>query len=217
MARDRLDVEEVEPGFDGCRSAGLAFGEPVCDEDPSRTIHILPLDRVPQCRVPIPVRFVPVGRASVQVWNELGLGVLELTAQRVPEKAVVAEPGPAAVERNEKKARIVDRVEFTRRIGAFDHRIAERAGNALENRSATEKRQPLRLEREEAFGAEEVGEVAVVTGERSHITRTGVANRERGEVEARRPALGAAHEACDLLVGELDSTGLEQGLGLTLA
>ena len=176
MARDRLDVEEVEPGFDGCRSAGHAFGEPVCDEDPSRTIHILPRDRVPQCRIPILVRFVPVGRASVQVWNELGLGVLELTAQRVPEKAVVAKPGPAAVERNEK--RLASSIASSSRAESVPSSTASQSGPERRSRIEVRRRNASRCgsSAKKAFGAEEVGKVAVIIGERGHITRTCVAN-----------------------------------------
>ncbi len=133
----------------------------------------------------------PPRRAAVELGDEVRLRRLELVLEKLGEEVVVAVPLPLRIEREEEEVRAGDRVEHRRRQRAPRDGIAQRRGESLQNgRAAEEQAHVLGLGSKDLL-AQVVDDAAVVAGERLDVLARVIASakRERGQVEARSPAL----------------------------
>src|SRR6185369_10033304 len=159
------------------------------------------------------------GGAGVQDWNELGLVLGELALEQLPEEVVVAVRLATAVERNEEEVGALDLGELRARPLVVEHCVADRAGHPIEDRRAAEEAQRPRPEAIQVFSVEVVREVTVVSVQRRGPVAQllAVSDRERREVERRRPALALLDQLRLLRFGQRHARRAEEHLSLALA
>ena len=63
----------------------------------------------------VPIRRAPIGRATEQEGDELGLGARQLGAEHLPDEVVTAIPAPIAIERDHEPIRRHQCLEHRRR------------------------------------------------------------------------------------------------------
>src|SRR5439155_9922845 len=133
----------------------------------------------------------PVGRTAVEHLDEVRLLVRELALQQLTEKMVIAVPPAPVVEWDEEEVRALDLLELPCRAFVVEHRVAEWAAHSVEHGGPAQEAQRAGPQAVEVLRVEVVRQVAVVPAEaRPPAARLlPVADRERGEVEGRRPAL----------------------------
>ena len=100
------------------------------------------------------------------------------------------------------------------RPAPFEHRVAERTVHRVEDRRSHQERALVLLEAGKALRPEVVGEIAVVARE---IGVSPIPDRERGQIEARRPPFGAVEQVGNLIVAELDPRGPQQAVRFAAA
>ena len=125
---------------------------------------------------------------------------------------VVAVPLPLPVERHDEAVRALERLQRLPGSHGLEHRVAEAAAHPLEHRRVQEEpgfglRQPG-----QQLEAEVLRDEPVVAGKRLGTRRVGRPGlqRERGQVEAGRPALGPPGQLCGVGRVELDPRAPEQ-------
>jgi hypothetical protein len=171
--------------------------------------------RVVEGRFVVPLGLEPVSRPLVEHGHELRLAVLELLPQQVAKEMVVAVGAAVPVEWHDEQALLFQRGELERRALSVQDGVAERAGHCLQHGATTQEPEPIRLQAQEVFRAEVVGEVAVGPGDGTNI-RLLVAlgtGGKRAQVEPGRPTLGALDEVVDLVVVELQACRTQEQLG----
>src|SRR6185312_17176607 len=141
---------------------------------------------------PVAVLVVPVGRARVELLDELGLGLHQVVLEKLAKEVVVAVPLAAIVEWDEKQVRALDLLKLAAGALVLEDRVAERPAQALEHRRSAQEAQRPRPQERQVLGAEVVGEVAVVAADANRVEAglPPVADRERRQVERGSPALG---------------------------
>ena len=157
-------------------------------------------DGVVDRAVGLAARGVPRARPAVEVALDLGLAPAQLGAEHVREQAVVAVAVVGAVERDEHEVRAGEVAQRRARPRTAEHGVAQRAGELREHRGAGEEAQALARQAGEELVAQVVGDEPVVAGEPGDgaVAVGLLAERERGEVEAGGPPLGAVHEELDV-------------------
>ena len=159
----------------------------------------------------------PVRRPNVQLGNQRRLRSPELGGEQLAEEVVVAIPLPTRVERDEQEVRRLQRLEDLGRSRGTEHRVAHRRGKAIEERGSSEERHHGRRKSREELRLQIVRHESVVTRERHGFgALASGADREHGEVQAHRPALGPPDELGELGAVERDAGALEQGGRLLL-
>ena len=145
-----------------------------------------------------------------------GLAPLQLRRQQLAEQLVIAEPFPAAIERHHQQVAVLQPLEDCTRSLSSGDRVAERTAHAVEDRGASQE-QHLRPRRPvEEFAAEVITHEPVIAGERRSDLGGGAAclDRQGGEVQADRPALGPLDELIHVDFGELDTGCRQQRAGV---
>ena len=136
----------------------------------------------------------------MQLGHELRLAPLQLGPEELREQVVEAVPAAVVVEREQEEVRARERVQRRRGALGVQDGVAERRAEPLEHRGAQHERLQLRRVGGQDLGGEEVDDVGARAVERGHqrVPVPGRRQRERGEVDARRPALGAGDEQIDV-------------------
>ena len=96
--------------------------------------------------------------------SSVRLAPLELVPQQLTEQVVVAIPLAPPVQAYDEAVRTLERVECVCRPGRLEHRIAERAGHALQHRRVLEEGRFRGRKAREKLDAEVVGHELVVAG-----------------------------------------------------
>src|SRR5262245_24629738 len=145
----------------------------------------------------------PVG-SEVEVRRETGLAMLQLHAQELSEEMVEPVPLAVVVERDEEEVRARELTEPRGAALLLEHRVAERAAQASEDRRANHEVLHVGIVRLEHLGDQEVHDVSARAAEGAHEPGAvaDTAEGEPREVETGRPALGSLDEAVDVLVPE---------------
>ena len=205
-------VEPLEPLLEGLQAPAVveAQGEPVDQPgDGGRLARGLAVeDRLLQQVV----GHAPGHRAGVERGHGLGLAPLELASQELAEQVVVAVPLASPIERHDEAVRAHERLERRCGLRGLERRVAEAAAHPLEHRRVREEpglglRQPG-----QDLEAEVLRHQPVVAGEhhgRRRVRRPGL-QRERGEIETGRPALGLLGQVGDLGRVERDARAAQQ-------
>ena len=156
---------------------------------------------------------VPVARSPVELRFDGRVRPPQLGPQHAGEEAVVAVRGVGVVERHDEEVRARHVAQRDTGGGPPQHGVAERAGQLVEHRRALEEAQPLGVEPVEQLVAQVVGEQPVVAAEPldGPVQVGPVAQREGGDVETGRPALGPVEQHLHVLERELE-TGEAQHL-----
>ena len=151
----------------------------------------------------------------MQLGDQLRLPALELGQQHVAKEIVVAIPLAVVVERDHEHVRLLEGREHLRRVGPAEHGVAERPRHPIENRRASEELDLLRFQVRELLHAQVLGDEAVVAGELIRPLRAlRCLEREGGEIEPGRPALGPFVESVRLDVRHVHTRVREQGARL---
>ena len=203
MARAATLQRRVPRRGDQVRGIGLAPGrQQVADG----TGHVAGL------RAPCP-------RSRVQLGDVLGrAAVLELAAQDVAEDVVVAKPLAALVERYEEEIGALDLAQQRLGPALAAHGVAQRRAEAVQHAGLEEEAARPGLLGRDDLVAEVVEEVAVIR-ELLGVARAGpIAQRQPGEVEPGRPALGPLAQQGELIrVQRQGERVVEQRRGLGVA
>jgi hypothetical protein len=125
---------------------------------------------------------------------------------------VEAEPLVAAIERRQQHVRAREVAQHRRRAAALQDRVAEVAAEPVENRGALQELDPAAGDREQELIPDVVDDEAVVAGEAGdRPAQVGnLTERQPGEVERRRPALGPLDQRLELLRAQLEAQPGEQ-------
>ncbi len=154
-------------------------------------LHVPRGERVPDRLRRLAVCLPPGAGAAVQLGHVVGMLVEQAGPEQVGEQVVVAVPAPPVVERDEEQVGALERLEHRRPARAAGDRVAQRAGEPVED-GGPEEEVPdgVGLALEDLVG-EVVDDVAVVARERRDERGDILASphRDRGELESRDPAL----------------------------
>ena len=200
------DGQRGEPGRDGG-----ALGAPpdlllqVLLDELGRAGGVARRQRVPDGVVGQAVLGVPVRRRAVQLRHAVRVLAVQVGAQQIGEQVVVAPPPALLVERDQEQAGPLDRLQQLLAVRAPDHRVAERAAQPVEDRGLQQERAQLGgLAFQDLLG-EVVEHEPVAAGElRDEPGDVAAApQRQRRQVQARGPALGAIAERRDDGVGQV--------------
>ena len=145
------------------------------------------------------VRLEPVGRLPLERGHEAGLLLLELRAQQLPERPVVAEPVSVAADGDEEQARL-QRGEHGRRVAASEDCVAEWGREHVERRRPAEELSLALRQRCQVRLVEVAGIRGVV-----------LVQRDRRGLEPRRPAFERLQEPLDALLGEVHAGPAQDG------
>jgi hypothetical protein len=140
----------------------------------------------------------------------------EAGAQRVGQEAVVPVRAARAVEGDQEAGPPREVLEDLRRVRAVEHRVAQRPGQAVQDRRAPEEGLLAGREGGEDLVAHELPGNAVLAREpRQRGEGIGLGDRPaRREVHHGRPPLGPPHEPCDDVARRLDAGETHQRHGL---
>jgi hypothetical protein len=155
--------------------------------------------------VDLPVAGEPGGGAAVELAHLVVRRLArQLAAQQVAEQAVVAEPLPAGVERDQEHVRALDLLEQLVRAADLEHPVAQRRAEPGQDRGAHQEPAQLLGLAGEHLLEQVVRQVALLAGEaRDELGAVAASlQREAGEVDAGDPALGAVQQQLELAVAE---------------
>ena len=206
--------EQGKPTLDDPDPPDVAGRHGECGDEASGAIQVAGRGGLHDRRLRIAVGLVPIGSQSTQSADSVGLMPFELADQHVPEKAVVAVRVARPVERHDKEVRVVERLQRPGRATPLEHRVAQRTVHRVEDRRSHQERALVVLQAGKALGSEIVGQIPVVARE---IDVSRIPDRERGQVEARRPPFGTVDQLGDLIVSELDPGGSQEAVGFAAA
>jgi hypothetical protein len=157
-------------------------------------------------------RFAPGGCSRVKDRDQPKFVPVQLGTQEIAEQVVVAVPLTSSIERDEQEVGLLQRLEDVLRSARAQHRVAERARQAVEHRGARQERHCARCEAGEELGPQVVAEQAVVTAQRErradHLP--GVPRGHGSQIQADRPALGLLHEVAELGISDLHARTVEE-------
>jgi hypothetical protein len=140
-----------------------------------------------------PVLVVPGGRGPVQFRHPVRLGLPEAGLEQVGEQLVVAPPAPHLIQGDQEQVCPLHLFQQLLAVATATDGVAQRPRQPLQHRGLQQEPEDLlRLAGQHLLG-EVVQDVALAAAERSHKTgRVGVvAQRQSGQLQPRRPPLGA--------------------------
>ena len=182
--------EPCEPGFDPLAAPVVVDGERDRGQDPRGPLDVAGRLGMVERALEVAAGLEPVGRSLVEHGDELGLVLLELSAEHVAEESVVAVVAALRVDADEEEVRPLDRVELDRGTPAVEDRVAERSRQLLEHRAASHEGEPLGREACEVLGVEVLRDAAVFAGEGcGRPASAGRPERAGCKVKPHRPAL----------------------------
>ncbi len=161
----RWIVEHREPALDGGHAAAPVVRKRERRDEPRELVGVAGCGRVLDRDVRLAVRLAPGGRPAIESRDELGLASLELGLEHLPEEMVVAKPAAPMVECDDEQVLVLQLLEHLRRVGALEHRVAERAAHAVEHRRAKQELELGRPDASELLGPQVVRDEAVVAAE----------------------------------------------------
>ena len=172
--------------------------------------------RVPDGLVGLPVLLVPGGGAAADPGLLTGLAPVQLRLEHLGEQPVVAIPLALVVLGNDEQVERLDLVEPGGGAGRVQHRVAERAADAVQHRGPQQEPDRLRRLAGQHLVEEVVHDVAAAAGDLpgglGRLRLRG--DRQPGQVDPRRPPLGVRHDLPDLGGGQVDAELAQQVGGL---
>ena len=152
---------------------------------------------------------VPGTGPPVQLRHLVGVLGEQARAEHVGEQVVVAVPGALVVEGDDEQIAALELLQHAPAVVAGGDGIAETPGEVVEDGGAEQEVADLVWLACENFVGEVVDDEAVAPRERLDEVRhflvlTDAAQRERRELEASDPALGALLQRADVVVAEVE-------------
>ena len=189
---DVIIADRVQPRPERVHPAGVYAAGPVTRDDLDGAGDVVPGQSVSDRFLHRSPPLVPFARAPVQDGHDAGLGLHEPAQQHLAEQLVIPEPLPVVVQGYEKQVLTLEDVDYLRRVGRADNRVAQRWREPVENRGPAQETPDFAGLAAEHLLGQEVTHEAVIPGELpDEGARAGVtAKRERGEVYPGRPSLG---------------------------
>jgi hypothetical protein len=188
--------------------------EVVRDHEPGEEVEVRGRRSVVDRLGRLTVDSEPLGGGPMDLRRGPGVRGGELERRELGEQRVDAVP-PALPQPGDEEVGALQRPEHRGRIRAPEHRVAERRGEAAEDRDAQEEAADVVVERTQHLLAQEIGDEAVVPGELADDLRHVVhaAKPDRGELDRGRPSLGPAVEQLELRRLEVDVASAGEQLG----
>src|ERR1700735_846507 len=138
----------------------------------------------------------------MQLGHEVGLATVQLNAQQICQKVVIAIPAPREVQGDHEQVLALDGLQHRRRIRVMQHGVAQCAVESAQYRCSQQESPPLLGLAVQYLGHQVIRDVTVVSIERFD-NRVGVgspAERQRGQIQPCRPPLGASIQQLDVIV-----------------
>ena len=147
---------------------------------------------------------VPEGSVVVQLGRPAGLFLLQAGAQQVGEQVMVTPPAAHLIERDQEQSGPFHPLQ--QRLAALPagDRVAQFPRHALQDRDFQQERAYLLALQLEHFLGQVVQHIAVAAGERRHepLGIVLAAQRQRGQLQSRRPSLGGRRQRRHRGVGQ---------------
>ena len=203
VALDAGIAQRREPLLDGGDLSGAVGREDDARHQLDASVPLGGIQQVLDRQLGRAVRLVPVGRAQVELGDDLGFAALQLAEQELAEQRMVAVPLSPAVERSHEQAPGLQLAEHRLRAGALEDGIAQGTRQLIEHGRPSQEPLEIVGQAGERLPVEVVGHVAILT---THVPRLepAVPRDQRGEVEPRRPTLGASDHRGGRLDGQVD-------------
>ena len=173
----------------------------------SGALRVAGVDRVVDRAIGVAGSRVPVARPPVQLGLALRSRATELRLEHVSEERVIAVGPVRVVERDDEQVRARHVPQHVAGPAAMQDRVAHGAGQLVEHRRLLEEGELLGVEPAEQLVAHVVRKEPIVSAEaRDRTVDVLVAvDRQGGEIEPGRPALGALEQHVGVLRLEVDS------------
>ena len=200
VALDELGGQARQPARHRRELAAVEAHEPVQGDELGGRRQVPGGEAVVDGVLDVAARTVPRGGARVQLARVPRPLDLEHVAQDLAEEVVVAVPAAMVVEGDQRQVRVLEPLEAGRAVLAAGHDVAQRRRQALEDRGLEQEVAGVGRLAVEHLGRQVVDELAVVACERGdeRVGLGAAAQREPGELQPRRPALGAVLQLRDL-------------------
>ena len=169
-----------------------------------------------ECPLGAPVRLIPLGRPRVELRYEFGLVPGQFAPQQLAEQSMEAVPLAAIVEGYQQQVSSLEALEAGGRIGGAEHRVAQPATEILEDRHPPQEHRIVRRQPVEYLGPQVVADEPVVAAhfELTVGNRDADGHRDAGQIQTRRPTLGAIDDSSDVDGREIGARPDEQAPGL---
>ena len=216
VAQMGIGREQREQRVERVAPAGHRQGEVAVREQAPGRRPITGCLVVPDGLGHVSVHLVPRGRRAVQRRNGRRRRAPQLQAQQIGEQAVVAKPGPGAVECGDEGVLVLELLEDRLGPGAAGEGIGQRPADALEDRGAQEQVAHLRRLALEHLGEEVARHGALAARELGHepLWVRVRAQRDRRQTHTGRPSLRAFLQRRDGGVRHADPARTEQAARL---
>ena len=162
------------------------------------------------------VRLAPQGGPAIESGGEVGLASIELGLEHLPEQMVVTEPTAVVVQGDDEEVVVLEPLQYPRRVVVLEHEVAKRPRHPLEYRTPKQELELGRPDACELFGAQIIRHEAIVAAERRERRGVGV-ERERREIDTRRPALRMLVQRLGLVLGHVGSRRGEERVRFGIA
>ena len=146
----------------------------------------------------------PAGCGPVQLWHPAGLILLQAGAEQIGEQMVVAPPAAHLIQRHQEQARLLDVVQHRLATGPAGDRITQLPRQPLQHRGLQQERTHLpRLAVQDLISQVVQHEAVAAAERRDKPGRIRMPpQRQRGQLQPRRPPLGAGRQRHHRGVGQ---------------
>ena len=215
---DQLGRQPGQPPRQGGALPGDQEGVDVLLDQPGRPDRVAGGQGVADGLVDHPVGLCPGGRGPVQLRHPFGLLLLEAGPQQVGEQVVVAPPAADLVQGDQEQVAPLQLLQQPLAVGPAGDGVAQRSREPLQHRGLEqEPHRRLGLAVQDLLG-QVVEHVAVAAGEAGHEAAgvVAVVQRQGGQLEPGRPALGPGHQGAHAGLGQVGVGDLPQQGGRLL-
>ncbi len=204
-----------EPAKQHCELASQADGRQHQLDQVSGVGQIAGSQGMPDRGGKIVAALVPGARPPVQNRDSFWLALMQMRPQDVGEEMVIAIPLPGVIEGDDEQVAALQEAQPVLCIVAAGDGIAQRSAQPVEDAGLQQKVADAVWQSSDDFVDQIVEDEAMTAGEgfdegRGVITAL---HRERGELQARDPALGAGFEGRHLALGQGQAHDVAQKLG----
>ena len=200
----RLCGQRGQPALQGRALASAEQRLDVPLDQPRRPSGVPGCQRVPDGGIAQIMLIGPGGRGPVQLWHPAGLLLLQAGAEQTGEQMVVAPPAAHLVQRHQEQARPLDVVQHRLATSPAGDRVTQLPRQTLQHRGLQQERTHLPGLAVEDLISQVVQHEAMAAAERRDKPgRIRVPpQRQRGQLQSRRPPLGAGRQRHHRSVGQ---------------
>ena len=212
-------VEPVEPSLDGGQPTAAVDGDGCLLDASGDQVGIAGVHGVADRGLGQPVVLAPSGRPAGELAHQLGLVALQLPTQQLPEQRMVAVPLPLAIQRDDQQVGPLQRLKHRGRAGGVQDRVAQRPRQAIQHRGPGQERHLGRRQAGQQLRLQVVDQEPLPPAEPDPGAVPGGLglDRQGGQVQGHRPALGPPGQLGHLGIGQLDPGRGKQRPGLRRA